>query len=235
MTDNRADIDLSATAERYQERMRRCVNLFVNELRNERLPNVKESKKKIDDIAEEAKKEGVRGIEKARQAAHNKIDAFTPEEGWSCSLAEWVRYTELLHEKHKNGLDRGDNAELTRLWHRCSGRNPSDRNLKEDIRAITGVTADSSAILEKVGTLPISTWRYRWEPNHIRHLGPMAQDWNATFGLGDGTTVIGCMDVNGVTLASIQVLHRQLGELRAEIAQLRSEVRRALPASHGSP
>ena len=56
----------------------------------------------------------------------------------------------------------------------------SDRNLK---RAITPV--DTQSVLEAVRRLPLSTWRYRDEPGSVRHLGPMAQDFRAAFGLGD--------------------------------------------------
>lgn len=34
-------------------------------------------------------------------------------------------------------------------------------------------------VLDEVLCLPVSTWRYHWEPEHVRHLGPMAQDWHA--------------------------------------------------------
>ncbi|WP_227983668.1 tail fiber domain-containing protein [Nocardia spumae] len=79
-------------------------------------------------------------------------------------------------------------------------------------------------ILAKVVDLPVSTWRYEWEPSHVRHLGPMAQDWMATFGLGDNDEVIHNVDASGVALVCIKALHREIAELRAEIAELRAEL-----------
>jgi len=53
----------------------------------------------------------------------------------------------------------------------------SSRDWKEDIEP-----ADS--ILEKLKTLPMFTWRYKGDS--IKHIGPMAQDFQKTFGVGDG-------------------------------------------------
>ncbi|WP_285704899.1 tail fiber domain-containing protein [Microtetraspora sp. NBRC 16547] len=75
-------------------------------------------------------------------------------------------------------------------------------------------------ILDKVAGLPISTWRYEWEPGHVRHLGPMAQDWSATFGLGDTDTLIYGVDASGVALVSIQALHRRIADLERRLDAL---------------
>ncbi|MEU7633678.1 tail fiber domain-containing protein [Nocardia sp. NPDC049220] len=84
-----------------------------------------------------------------------------------------------------------------------------------DKRAMNGYD-----ILAEVVRLPISTWRYEWEPPEVRHLGPMAQDWRASFGLGDTDKRIHIADANGVALVCIQALHKQIDELRAELDQL---------------
>src|SRR5262249_54364380 len=62
----------------------------------------------------------------------------------------------------------------------CAPLCVSDRNQKKNI-----TPADTAAILQAVSRLPISTWTYRTEPDGVRHLGPMAQDFRAGFGLGD--------------------------------------------------
>ena len=87
-----------------------------------------------------------------------------------------------------------------------------------------GEPLDGFRVLARVVDLPISTWRYQWEPPHVRHLGPMAQDWASAFGLGDGDTRIPVVDANGVALVSIQALHRLVRELRAEVADLRARI-----------
>jgi hypothetical protein len=78
-------------------------------------------------------------------------------------------------------------------------------------------------VLEQVVQLPVSTWRYHWDPPHVRHLGPMAQDWWKAFGVGENDRTICCTDANGVAIVAIQALHRELTELRGEVAALRVE------------
>jgi hypothetical protein len=79
-------------------------------------------------------------------------------------------------------------------------------------------------ILEQVAGLPVSTWRYRWQGREVRHLGPMAQDWAATFGLGENDRTIAVVDAAGVCLVSIQALDRLVRELQAEVAELRARL-----------
>jgi hypothetical protein len=77
------------------------------------------------------------------------------------------------------------------------------------------------ALLETVAALPISTWRYLWEPEGVRHLGPMAQDWHAAFGFNQDDTTIPVVDGLGVALVCIQALHRRVEELTTEADRLR--------------
>ncbi|MFD4033804.1 tail fiber domain-containing protein [Streptomyces sp. NPDC058637] len=77
-------------------------------------------------------------------------------------------------------------------------------------------------VLEQVVQLPVSTWRYHWDPPHVRHLGPMAQDWWKAFGVGENDRTICCTDANGVAIVAIQALHRELTELRGEVAALQA-------------
>lgn len=80
----------------------------------------------------------------------------------------------------------------------------SDLHAKENIRPV-----ESAAILEKVTALPISTWTFKQEPNGT-HIGPMAQDFHAAFGLGNTDTGIMTVDADGVALAAIQALNAKL-------------------------
>jgi hypothetical protein len=115
----------------------------------------------------------------------------------------------------------------------------SDRNVKERFESV-----DSRAVLAAVLGLPIERWSYRGEP--LRHLGPMAQDFTAAFGLGADDRHIFPLDAAGVALAAIQglyqmvrhqsarieALERELSALRGEAATLRLELalREAEPA-----
>ena len=91
----------------------------------------------------------------------------------------------------------------------------SDRNLKRGFRPVDGDT-----VLDRVARLPISTWVYKDDARHARHLGPMAQDFKAAFALGDSDRYIHPIDADGVAFASIQALHRRVIALEAENARL---------------
>ncbi len=95
--------------------------------------------------------------------------------------------------------------------------NSSDRNLKQDFKAIT-----PSQILEKVAQLPVSEWSYKVDPT-IRHVGPVAQDFYSTFNIGTDDKHIAPIDEGGVALAAIQGLNQKLDQTRAENAELKRE------------
>jgi len=92
----------------------------------------------------------------------------------------------------------------------------SDRNAKENIEPV-----DGTEILRKVVTLPLAEWNYKAQDESERHLGPMAQDFHATFGLGPDDVHIADIDLGGVALAAIQGLYAQVKE---ENAQLRNDL-----------
>jgi hypothetical protein len=63
---------------------------------------------------------------------------------------------------------------------------------------------DPAAILQKLGSLPVRGWAYAATPG-TRHLGPLAGDFSAAFGLGSASA-ISPADVAGVSLAGLQGL-----------------------------
>ncbi len=91
----------------------------------------------------------------------------------------------------------------------------SDRTTKTDIFGV-----EPAEILAKVDRLPISTWRYQGDDAAVHHLGPMAQDFAAAFGLGPDDRHIAPLDAAGVSLAAVQALHRELGEKAAALTDL---------------
>jgi hypothetical protein len=120
--------------------------------------------------------------------------------------------------------------------------NNSDRNTKANITSI-----DPRTILRKLTTVPIQAWNYTAEGASIRHVGPMAQDFRAAFGLGIDEKGISTVDADGVALASIQALYqlmlekekknerqssqihqqgRQIAQLQAQLNQVKRSVRR---------
>ena len=97
----------------------------------------------------------------------------------------------------------------------------SDRNLKRDF---TPVNRD--AILDALEGLPLSTWSYTTEASGARHIGPMAQDFMATFHVGSSDKLIYQVDADGVAFAAIQALTRRVDRLTEENASLKRDVAR---------
>jgi len=97
--------------------------------------------------------------------------------------------------------------------------NSSDRNLKENFEPV-----DSQDVLDRLAGLPISTWNYKAGDPNARHMGPVAQDFYATFGLGEDDRHIAALDTSGVALAAIQELHAKNQALEAENAALQTRV-----------
>lgn len=58
--------------------------------------------------------------------------------------------------------------------------------------------------------MPISTWSYKTDDPSVRHLGPMAQDFSAAFGLGKTDRAYDPIDAHGVELAAIKALYERL-------------------------
>jgi hypothetical protein len=95
----------------------------------------------------------------------------------------------------------------------------SDRNAKANFAAV-----DTRALVEKLAQIPISTWNYKTQDAAIRHIGPMAQDFAAAFGVGEDDKHISTIDADGVSLAAIQGLYQIVQEKDQRIDQLESEI-----------
>ncbi len=93
--------------------------------------------------------------------------------------------------------------------------NASDRNLKENFTDL-----DSSEILSKINSLPIQRWNYKAENQAVTHIGPVAQDFYSTFGLGGSDTSISTIDPAGVALIGIQVLSKEQASTTKAIENL---------------
>ena len=104
----------------------------------------------------------------------------------------------------------------------CNGStwlNSSDRNLKENFAPV-----DPAQVLEKVEALPISEWNYKRDGAAKRHIGPVAQDFYAVFGVGDNDTTISTIDPSGVALAAIQALARENEAGRRQNAVMQRQI-----------
>ncbi|MCY1036835.1 tail fiber domain-containing protein [Corallococcus sp. BB11-1] len=113
----------------------------------------------------------------------------------------------------------------------------SDRATKEDFRRV-----DGEEVLAKVAAMPVESWRYKAEADGVRHMGPVAQDFRAAFGLGPDDKSIGLLDIDGVNMVAIQALARRTQELsaksaevdtlKAELAELKRSLSRLEAAVH---
>lgn len=71
--------------------------------------------------------------------------------------------------------------------------------------------------------MPVSTWSYRSDDPSVRHLGPMAQDFHAAFGLGSTDRAYDPIDAHGVELAAIKALYERIQTMQAKLEQLERE------------
>lgn len=94
----------------------------------------------------------------------------------------------------------------------------SDRNAKSAI-----VPVDGLQVLEALMNVPVSRWNYVGQEESVHHIGPMAQDFYAAFGLGQDEYYISSVDADGVALASIQGLYQIVQEKENQIKALQSE------------
>ena len=88
----------------------------------------------------------------------------------------------------------------------------SDRNQKEEI-----IDIEQDELLQSLKDLPIYEWQYRGKER--RHIGPMAQDFHAAFGLGDDDKTIATIDADGIALAAIQAQQELIEEQSLRIDQ----------------
>jgi hypothetical protein len=96
---------------------------------------------------------------------------------------------------------------------------------------------DGETLLERIAALHVSRWRYRGEADGVRHVGPIAEDFHAAFGIGAEPGAIDLVDADGINLAAVQALdartrslaaraddaERYANQLADEVARLRAE------------
>ncbi|MBS4050220.1 MAG: tail fiber domain-containing protein, partial [Methylomonas sp.] len=69
-------------------------------------------------------------------------------------------------------------------------------------------------VLDAIKKIPIESWRYKEGegPDREVHVGPMAQDWNAATGLGDGKS-IDAISAIGITMGAVKELAEKVESL----------------------
>jgi hypothetical protein len=94
----------------------------------------------------------------------------------------------------------------------------SDRAVKHNFKEI-----DGKDVLARLAAIPLQSWSYKSEDPSIRHMGPVAQDFHAAFGLGESERHISTIDADGVALAAIQGAYALLQEKEERMQRLEHE------------
>ncbi len=140
---------------------------------------------------------------------------FSPNEFIAKALGGFFFYTGGTSDADYSGATLGPGSNAWSIY--------SDRNGKEAFAEV-----DPEDVLQRLSKVRISTWRWKSEPNGIRHMGPMAQDFHEAFALGPSDRQIVTVDADGVALAAIQgvnaKLDARLAAKDAETAALKAEV-----------
>lgn len=94
----------------------------------------------------------------------------------------------------------------------------SSRTLKENYQPV-----DGEDVLERIRHMPVTTWTMIGADPSVKHLGPVAEDFYAAFGLGLGETAIGLGDIDGVNIAAAKALEVRTRTLQDELTRSRQE------------
>ena len=89
-----------------------------------------------------------------------------------------------------------------------TGFSTSASRFKENIERVS-----EDDILGAIRALPVYHWSYKGDPT--RHVGPMAEDFLAAFGVGDSPDRIYHIDAIGALMASTKALARKVERLEA--------------------
>ena len=93
----------------------------------------------------------------------------------------------------------------------------SARETKTDFEAV-----DSEEVLKLVDQLEVLSWRYKTDGVADRHIGPVAEDFQDIFKLGNGTH-ISAVDTSGIAFAAIKGLNDEAQKHAAKMESLEAE------------
>jgi hypothetical protein len=143
----------------------------------------------------------------------------------SCSIADSVSATgaNQWRARARGGAWFYSNLGMTTGAYLAPGSNAwtsaCDSVTKEDFREV-----DRQELLDKVAALRVRNYKMRDQDDGTRHIGPVAQDFHAAFGVGETDKGINMADADGVLLAAVQALYEQNQLQQAEIEGLKAEL-----------
>jgi hypothetical protein len=137
-----------------------------------------------------------------------------PKPSWDIAVGGAANVMNFFNPTNGNVMTLTTNGNLTTAG---TVNGVSDRAAKTRFRPV-----NNREILERVAELPLARWEYKTDPG-VPHLGPVAQDFHAAFGLGTDDKHIATVDADGVALAAIQGLNQKFEErLKEKDAELES-------------
>ncbi len=95
--------------------------------------------------------------------------------------------------------------------------NTSSRIKKEGFSELNG-----NDLLQKIAQLPVQKWKYKGSEEY--HIGPVAEDFYALFGLGTDDKGISTVDPSGIALAAIKELTIQNEEMKQMIKNQNEQI-----------
>jgi hypothetical protein len=97
----------------------------------------------------------------------------------------------------------------------------SSRATKENFERL-----DGPLLLAKLEKLDVPAWNYRESTAAERHIGPVAEEFHDTFGVGADPRFLAPGDVAGVALASVKALQDEVRQRDARISELEARLQR---------
>lgn len=94
----------------------------------------------------------------------------------------------------------------------------SSQSWKKNIQEV-----DAAQVLEMLRQVPVARWQYKNDASESDHVGPMAEDFYAAFGLGADAQHLAPADLAGVAFASVKALATELEETNDELRALHEE------------
>lgn len=160
----------------------------------------------------------------ARQGSISEIMAamtgsYNPPSATPSGSAPGVNYSGMVGEKYRADSASYQNAQASKNNAMATAGNIAGTMLMkctETAKDVSG-SLDLNAAVEAVKAMPLKVWRYKaGEGDDAVHVGPMAEDFQALTGLGDGKT-INVIDALGVLFGALKAAHLRIDLLERHI------------------
>ncbi len=85
--------------------------------------------------------------------------------------------------------------------------------------------SDPATVLQRLGDLKLFRWRYLGQRSGVSHIGPLADEFRAAFGVGEDDRTISTVDPDGIALAALKGLLERVAQQEETIRRLEDLVR----------